>query len=283
MKYNELKIYDEPDFPIELYHLDHTSPKYEMACHYHSDIELIHVISGVLNVTLNNTAFTVKSGDFVFVNSETLHCAIPSECVYECIVFNFDFFLSIPERNVLNLAEKIKNHDITVRPVFDKSCGEIYNNFHNIFSAMNEKFDISKLLVIGEMYRLFSLIIKDGHFTAVSSNVSAVTDDKSTAKLKKVLSFIRENFAKPLTLEEMASVAAMSEKYFCYFFKKMTNKSPVEYLISYRIECAARKLLNTDYSVTEIAYSSGFNDLSYFIKTFKSIKGVTPKEFRKRI
>ena len=283
MKYNELKIHGEPDFPIELYHLDHTSPKYEMACHYHSDIELIYVISGNLSVTLNNTAFTAKSGDFVFVNSETLHSAIPSDCVYECIVFNFDFFLSIPERSVLNLAEKIKNHDIAVRPVFNAECGEIYNNLHNIFKAMNENSDTRKLLVIGEMYRLFSLIIKGGYFTAVSSSVSAVSDDKSTAKLKKVLSFIRENYAKPLTLEEMAAVAGMSEKYFCYFFKKMTNKSPVEYLISYRIECAARQLLNTDYSVTEIAYSSGFNDLSYFIKTFKAIKGVTPKEFRKGI
>ena len=39
MKFNELKIHGEPDFPIELYHLDHTSPKYEMACHYHNDIE----------------------------------------------------------------------------------------------------------------------------------------------------------------------------------------------------------------------------------------------------
>ena len=155
MKYNELKIHGEPDFPIEVYHLDHTSPKYEMACHYHSDIELIHVISGEMSVTLNNTAFAAKSGYFVFVNAETLHSAIPSDCVYECIVFNFDFFLSIPERSVLNLAEKIKNHDIAVRAVFDKNCGVIYNNFHNVFAAMNEKGDSRKLLVIGEMYRLF--------------------------------------------------------------------------------------------------------------------------------
>ena len=72
----------------------------------------------------------------------------------------------------------------------------------------------------------------------------------------------------------------MSPKYFCAFFKNMTKKSPVEYLNSYRVERAARKLLNSDLSVTDIAFSCGFNDLSYFIKTFKAEKGVTPAKFR---
>lgn len=282
MKYNELKVHGEPDFPIELYHLDHTSPKYEMACHYHNDLEIIHILKGCLSITLNNSTFTASAGDFVFVNSETLHSATPENCEYECIVFNFDFFLSIPERGALDLADRIKSHDISVQPLFNSSQPEIYNNLHNIFSAMNEKSDGYRFLVISEIYRLFSLILKHKYYIEALS-VSDVADDKSSVKLKKVLSFIRENYTKPLTLEEMSSVAGMSEKYFCYFFKKMTNKTPVEYLISYRIECSARQLLNTDMSVTETAYSSGFNDLSYFIKTFKSLKGVTPKEFRKGI
>jgi len=61
----------------------------------------------------------------------------------------------------------------------------------------------------------------------------------------------------------------------------MTTKTPVEYLNSYRIEKASRKLLNTDMSVTSVAFSCGFNDLSYFIKTFKAIKGITPAKYRK--
>ena len=60
----------------------------------------------------------------------------------------------------------------------------------------------------------------------------------------------------------------------------MTTKTPVEYIVLYRIERAARKLRNSQLSVTEIAFSCGFNDLSYFIKTFKNIKGVTPTKFR---
>ena len=61
----------------------------------------------------------------------------------------------------------------------------------------------------------------------------------------------------------------------------MTTKTPIEYLTLYRIEKASGKLLKSDLSVTSIAFSSGFNDLSYFIKTFKQIKGITPSKFRK--
>ena len=63
----------------------------------------------------------------------------------------------------------------------------------------------------------------------------------------------------------------------------MTKSTPIEYLNTYRVERAARKLLNSDTSVTDISYMCGFNDLSYFIKTFKAIKGVTPAKFRKTV
>lgn len=92
---------------------------------------------------------------------------------------------------------------------------------------------------------------------------------------------MRQNYNSPLTLEQIAAIAGMSSKYFCYFFKEMTQKSPINYLNNYRVERAARKLLATDMPVTEIAYNCGFNDLSYFIKTFKATKGITPYKFRK--
>ena len=79
----------------------------------------------------------------------------------------------------------------------------------------------------------------------------------------------------------MAQVAGVSPKYFCSFFKTMTAKTPVEYLNNYRVEKAAAMLLSSDSSVTDIAFSCGFNDLSYFIKVFRDLKGISPKKFRK--
>ena len=280
MKYNELKTHGTVDFPIEIYHIDHTHPKYEMNCHYHSDIEIIRVLSGTLQITLNNQSLTAAQNDIIFVNSNTLHSAIPESCVYECIVFNLPFFLSSKEKSCSELCERLCAHEIYLSPHVSQASAEVYNTLNSIFNLMQKKLPGYRLFVISEIYRFFALVIKDKlceqNFSALNS-----ADEKSSATLKNVLSYIRENYDKPLTLEQISKVAKMSDKYFCSFFKKMTNKTPIDYLICYRIECSARLLCTTDLSVTDIAYSCGFNDLSYFIKTFKLLKGVTPKEFRK--
>jgi len=136
-----------------------------------------------------------------------------------------------------------------------------------------------KFRVIGALYQLLGIII-DNHMYS-SASAAAIPGDKNVPKLKNVLSFIRSNYDKQITLDDMAISAGMSPKYFCYFFRDMTRKTPIEYLNMYRIEKASRKLLNSDLSVTDIAFSCGFNDLSYFIKTFKALKGITPAKFRK--
>ena len=85
----------------------------------------------------------------------------------------------------------------------------------------------------------------------------------------------------PLTLEEISHSVNMSPKYFCKFFQEMTHRTPIDYLNYYRIERACYQLLTSEQSITEVAYNSGFNDLSYFIKTFKRYKGTTPKRYQK--
>jgi AraC-like DNA-binding protein len=72
----------------------------------------------------------------------------------------------------------------------------------------------------------------------------------------------------------------MNERYFCRYFKKMTQKTPVEYLNYYRIECAAEELQNSAKPVTEVALDCGFANLSYFIRVFRHWKGQTPGQFR---
>ena len=101
-------------------------------------------------------------------------------------------------------------------------------------------------------------------------------DYKRILQLKQVLEFIEKNYANPITLQELSASVSMSPKYFCRFFSEMTHQTPVDYLNRQRIEEACLQLAATDDSITEIAYRNGFNDLSYFIRTFKKYKGMTP-------
>ena len=279
MSYNELLQRGTMDFPIELYEIDEHHPRYEMVSHWHTELEMIHILNGELNVRLNNSTYTAKQNDILFVNPEIIHAATPDDCKYECIVFDISYLSSAFEGSRY-FFEGLLNNEYFINEYIPFDDSEIHTLVRNVFNLMKNKSSGYKFKVIGEMYKMFGEII-DSH---LYSNITGVTElgaDKNMHKLKNVLVFMRDNYDKPISLSDMADAADMSSKYFCYFFKEMTRKSPVEYLNTYRVEKAARKLITSDISVTDVAFACGFNDLSYFIKTFKAYKGVTPARFRR--
>ncbi len=279
MIYNELTQRGTLDFPVEFYHIERNNTRYEMTAHWHSEIEIIRVLDGELRCKFNNQSYVAKRGDILFVNSECVHSAMPEDCVYECVVFHMDF-LYPNDDDCRFFIDNVLNHEYVLKEYYPCDNSIIYKTFNEIFDALKNKNEGYKFYVIGSFYRLFGLICEKRLYeNAVGSSLVV---GKNVPKLKNILTYIRRNYDKHIYLEEMAEVAGMSPKYFCAFFKEMTGRTPVEYLKIYRIEKASRKLLNTDEHVTDIAYSCGFNDLSYFIKTFKELKNITPAQYRKR-
>ncbi len=281
MAYNELIERGTEHFPIELYLVDKNHSRYEMSSHWHNEIELIRIISGKLNVKLNSREYLAEKNDIIFVNPETIHGAMPvGECVYECIVMRFDV-LNAADEDCRFFIDSLLNNKILVNEYNHNAPPKFSDSMNYLFDSMRKVSPGYKFSVISALYNLIGAIIDNNMYTSVSSG-QKLHGSKNLPKLKRVLSYIRENYDKPITLQLMAERANMSQKYFCAFFKEMTKKTPMEYLILYRIECAARKLLKSDMSVTDIALSCGFNDLSYFIKTFRRIKGIPPAKFRQR-
>ena len=277
MIFNELKQHGREDFPFELYCVDRQHPKYEMAFHWHTNLEMIRVLEGTLSLTLDNRTHVLHAGDIAFINSETVHGATPKDSRYECIVFNLAF---LKTGNALcdEFIDHLLSHTAYLLEFPNDS--EVTAVVNAIFKQIATEELGSPFQVIGLYHQLLGKIQLKKLFTS-HLPPSSVHDEKKVVKLKTVLKYIRENFDKDITLEDMAAVAGFSNKYFCKFFKAMTGTTPVNYLLTYRVERAARKLLGSDLSVTQIAYDCGFNDLSYFIKTFKTFKKVSPKDYRK--
>ena len=277
MSYNEVKVHGTLEFPLEFYHVDSSHPRYEMSFHWHSNLEIIRVIEGNLLITLNKKEINAQRGDIVFVNAEVVHGALPDNCVYECIVFNPYFIPAIMDGGV-SFSESVASGNIIVDDVFNRK-DEIYKCANSIFESFSSGAPGFKYTVLGLFCQMYGLLIDYERFK--SPEIDSASSD-SVIKLKNVLKYIRDSYDCPITLEDMAKCVGMSTKYFCSFFKSMTHKTPVEYLISYRIDRAVQKLTKTDKSITEIAFECGFNDLSYFIKTFKRINSTTPAAFRKQ-
>lgn len=278
MSYNELKMRGTADFPIELYHLTEHSPQYNMAYHWHSEIEIVRVISGSLCLTLNNYDLKLSENDVAFVNSEVVHGAIPSECVYECVVFKpEDFSSTFAEWQ--EICDGLMTHELYINEFFSAETS-VAEKTAILFEEMKKQDgEYSRLSCLGSLFCLFGELVKSNGFL----NERRIVSDgfyRNEHKLKRVLSFIRENYDKRISLANMANVCEMSPKYFCSYFKKMTKMSPTEYLQFYRVEKSARELLKSELSITEIAFDNGFSDLSYFIKVFKKQIGVSPGKFR---
>ncbi|MDD6214592.1 MAG: AraC family transcriptional regulator [Firmicutes bacterium] len=275
MSFQELKVHGTHDFPLELYHIEESHPKYEMAFHWHHNIELIRVLKGSMTIFLDNRKYTAKTGDLIFVNSEIIHGAYPENCIYECVVYDGLFVPNLYVRG-RSFSEVTASGQIQVNEYFPAENDDLHRFSDGIFDEMKAKDDGKYYRVISMLCGFYGVILKDSLYIESCGEIS-----EASQKLKIVLKYIREAYENPITLYDMSQIAGLSPKYFCTYFKRLTGKTPIDYLVTYRIERASRRLINTDDPVTDIALSTGFNDLSYFIKTFKNIKGVTPNTFRK--
>ena len=103
---------------------------------------------------------------------------------------------------------------------------------------------------------------------------------KNSELIRRAIQYIAQNFASPISLEDVAKYVHLNPAYFSTLFKQSTGSSFKEYLNMVRIEESKRLLTNTDYSIINIAVSTGFEDQSYFAKVFKRYTGLTPKQYR---
>lgn len=278
MPLNEIKRHGTEDFPFEIYYVDKTHPKYEMVLHYHTNIEIIRIIEGSLDLTLDDKKIKATQNTIYFVNSGSLHGAIPHNCTYQCLVFNPEF-IKIGNSDCDEFIDNLLSRNIEINPIINSNSLSILTN--SLFDSISKRKDGFQFAVIGIMNQIFGIIKSDKLFSSKICGIKNI--DTKSVKLKKVLSFIRNNFDKEISLSDMAKACNLSTKYFCSFFKQETGKSPFEYLVDYRIEKACSIILSSDLPITQISFLCGFNDLSYFIKTFKKLKGTTPNQYRKNL
>lgn len=99
----------------------------------------------------------------------------------------------------------------------------------------------------------------------------------------RAVAFVGEHFTEAMSLEEVASMAALSKFHFCRVFRRETGLSFRDYLRDLRIARAKALLANPKLTVTEIAYTVGFNDLSHFHRVFSKVVGASPTNYRKSL
>ena len=264
-------------------------PKQIASPHIHSALEFIYILEGDYRMRANDTEFFMSKGDLCLFRSETVH---------RTYVLNKDggsyFVIKIEPTVILNLANSeygatyamhfMLNGDDT-KVVWTKAELDGTPMQKSVLNILDEhdkdNFGKELALKINAANLLLGVLRYDAEH---SSNTRLFSSDVTlTKQIYKAIVFINRNYGRDISAMECAGHTNLSYSYFSRSFKRITGKSFKEYLNSIRINQAEKLLLSTDKSVTDICFSCGYNNVSYFISQYKLLRGKTPHSFRNGI
>ena len=239
--------------------------------HAHHCTELFYVLRGRGSFQANEEIFDIKEDDLIIVNPNVMHTEMSKNTEpLEYIV------LGIEGLQFTTLTKQGEQDDDSVH--------NYYNYKHEILFYLKtllqeiEHEDEEYEIVCQDLLEV--LIINMVRRT--KANMIVAPSQKITKECRFVEQYINNHFREDITLELLSEKSYMNKYYLVHVFKQYKGVSPINYLISKRVECAKELLETTNYPIAQIAESSGFSSQSYFSQVFKKATNMSPNEYRKR-
>lgn len=252
--------------------------------HYHREIELMYVIKGSGTRYVGESIQPFFSGDMVLVGAYVPHFwqnddlyfqDLPDVCAELILVQFVDDFMG----EAFSLPEMLH-----IKKLFDRALhglqfkGATQHQAAKLLRSIAEDNGRNKVI---ELIQLLDLFAKSGDFQLLSDlSYHQKLPDQPSERIQLVCSFLVKNYKRPISLQEVAGLANMTEKAFCRFFKKSTQKTLIQFINELRISHACKLLMSNEYSVGSICFETGFGNLSNFNRVFKQITGQTPTQYQ---
>ena len=254
------KVYHQKKFAKDFY------PKFDLHCHAY--VEIYFMFDGESKFTVNGRHFTLKSGDIILIPPNVMHKADYTSaitCSYFVVFCDTKYFHE-------EIFSQIDSLDYYVGNI-PKSLGNAEEIFRKLLWEHKSPDEHSSVMIKSLIVTLSVLLMR----SKKSNNTLEV---KSTF-VKSTISYIKENYSNPITLESAAKNATVSTTYLSRTFKKETGYRFKESLVLYRLAQSEAMLIEyPDRTILEVAYECGFNDSNYFTLSFKKLYGITPSDFR---
>lgn len=268
------------NFSVKLYDHSDVHCAYYVEAHWHDEYEVIWVTEGELEVSIDGQYLTVKCGEFVIINPHQLHSIrnkTKSFSHHFAAVWGMNLIANdsndlIEEKYLnpfLHMQSKFINFPFDMQSVGE--CGIALAEIVKHFKSQRIGWELQVKI---NVLRLWASLIEESLF-------ESVTKSKKQTQLsmtKAMITYIRLNYSNELGLDEIAESVNVCREYACRVFKKSTGLTIFQYINQTRIRRAYFLLVNTDRKINDIAYSVGFQNMSYFSKVFKQVEGITPKE-----
>jgi len=250
--------------------------------HFHPEIELVYVNGGSGKRQIGSHISYFTDGDLILIGSNLPHCGLTNEETGNknetVLQMKADFlgnnFFNLPEmKNIGKLFNEAKA-GIAFEGEAKKRIGAKIEAMENQ-SAFERLLTILEVLNDMETSSEFKILNAGGFFME--------TQVQDNNRINVVFNYVKDHFQEQLALEEVAEIVSMTVPSFCRYFKKTTNKTFTKFVNEYRLVHALKLLAEKPISITDICYESGFNNFSYFNKTFKEFTGKSASQYRKEL
>ena len=289
----ELRHHGTKSFPFAAYKTCFTTKGTMVKHHWHEEIEIIYFSEGNFRLEINMEPFYVHSECLYFINPGELHSIVIEKnngSEEEAIVFspnilNFESFDAVQ----VQLIQPIQNGKL----MFPRCIPPEHPAFTSVRDAFLNIMDIcghpateqavledltNQLYIKSFLLHIFALLSDNRLFIPTEKNY-----DKRVEEIKKIITYIMENYKEKIYIRDLAILVNMNEQYFCRFFKRAIGRSPMEYTNEYRIKQSIQLLKETNLPVMEICLECGFNNLGNFLKEFRKYTNTTPLKYRKNL
>ncbi|MFD0696950.1 helix-turn-helix domain-containing protein [Paenibacillus sp. GCM10027628] len=282
---------NDSNYPINIFHNQAKSVQKGtmiLFMHWHEHFEIIVMKAGQAVFHIDGKPYEAEAGDILIVHSGSLHTGYSSsghDVEYDSIVFNRSLLRSLvmPDPAHAIWVEPFLNGHVTF-PVKLARDNDRTLTFSTLLQQITQEFDLKmngyELVIRSSLYMLITLLSR-AYMPISSPEATSPALLRNRARFKQLLLDIETQFHDPMTVEQAAKQVNLNVFHFCKTFKKTTGSTFIEYVNLIRVRAAERLLMETDWTVTEIADRIGCGNPNYFTKLFKQYKGTTPSQFRK--
>lgn len=237
--------------------------------HFHSDIEIVYVIEGILIVGIGNQIYELHAGEIAVIPSNSIHFFDQKEKAGT----NTDYILVFsPEM----LYENLFVTPFTVKPKDSQMYLEKFQKLCNVYQEKGRSYILEMQSMITDIcYHL-------SHEDAFINSQNAVKNVYSDSKIQHVLEYINNNLKDELSFEELCDRFSISPARLRKEFNDTVGMTFSKYVANRRICMVESLLRQTDTSIIDICYECGFASVRTFNRIFLNATGMTPMQYRKK-
>jgi AraC-like DNA-binding protein len=255
--------------------------------HYHPEAEIIFVEKSYGIRFMGSHVGPFEDGDLMFISPNLPHLWRNDHDFYKG---NKDMYVDVYVIQFLINAlgdTFFDHHELSdIRKLFLRGQqgilinGKDHSKISSLIKSVYNSSGFDRLILFLQTLNVFA---KAESYTLLSSPGFICSVDASEyERINKIMSYLMDNYRKEFLLDEIADMVNLSKTSFCRYFKKRTHKTCNQFVNEIRIAHACKMLINSERSIAEICYSTGYNNISHFNRTFKEVTGLTAREYKKQ-